>query len=120
MTNGFYDTSKMKNAEIKKFIKEAIMLSYNIFCQTKYKNGSRRTINKDLSVSNMINDYMNYTKSKEFYVIDRFLYNSGALPKEICEYEIALTYGWNFLYIFVNEENFKLLIEKYKLKLKEW
>lgn len=121
MVNGFYDTSKLKKSEIRKFLIDAIMFSYKTICQTKYKNNSiGREINKDLSISEIIDNYMKYTKSKELYVVDRFLYNSGALSKNICDYEIALTYDWDFLYIFVNEEKFNLLIEKYNLKLKDW
>ena len=117
MTNGFYNTDNFSNVKIKKFVKEAIMLAYNVNCQSII--GYQRQIVKTVSISKYIDNAFSITDT-ELYVIDRFVYNQGVIKKELCEYEICLRYNSNFLYIFVNEDNFKYLVSKYKLKLKEW
>jgi hypothetical protein len=121
MTNGFYNTDKLTPTKIRKFINDALQLSYSTVCQTKGKNPNswHREVDQDLTIKSIV-DTAIVTKGHKLYVIDRHMYNRGVISKELCEYEIALVYDWHFLYIFVNEENFNLLVEKHKLKLKEW
>lgn len=127
MTNGFYTSNKLNKRLKKSFIKDAIGLSYNISCQSKYTDGiedRHRTIDKRLTLNETIS-YLLANKTAILDCIDRYEYNRGAIPKELCEYEIGFhttkgtNNGWLLLYIFVNENAFKTLIEKYQLKLIE-
>lgn len=119
MANGFYNTEHFTNTLIKKFIKDALYASYYTVCESKYndKNGDwSRHMDKDLSVNDVITIACT-KKDRTLYVIDRNLYSTA---REDTPFEICLAYDWIFLYIFVNEVNFKRLIDKYNLKLKEW
>lgn len=125
MTNGFYNTDNFSDIKIKKFVKESITKAYKILVETKYKNGIiNREIDKELSIGLVIDNYFKFKAEfktdRQLAVVDRFKYNQGQIKKELCEYEICLSYDWTFLYIFVNEDNFNKLIKKYNLKLKEW
>jgi len=116
MTNGFYNTNYLSEETIRSFMTDAIMSSYNLTCQTIV--GAQRQVTRNLFVKQYIDDALDseYT----LYVVDRFAHGQGVFTKEYCEYEICLTYNSNFLYVFVNEENFKKLIDNYELKLREW
>lgn len=116
MTNGFYNTDNFSATEIKKFVKDAIKLAYDVNCQTIV--GTQRQITKTLYINKYILDAIN--NNPTLYIVDRFTHSKGAFKKELCDYEICLAYNSNFLYIFVNEENFNKLIKKYNLKPKEW
>lgn len=120
MTNGFYNTDDLSKDDVINLINDAIYGSYNVVVQEKNKTWTRQ-IDKTNSVQGIIDGYFN-SKHKELpiAVIDRFLYNRGELEKDFCEYEICLHYDGYFLYIFVNEDTFKKLVEKYRLTLKDW
>lgn len=117
MTNGFYKTDNFSVTEIKKFVRAAMRLAYIVNCQSKIKWD--RQIVKTLYVDQFIRDAL-ATNDRKLFVIDRYAYYQGQIKKENCEYEICLHYNSNFLYIFVNEENFNKLIKKFNLKLTEW
>ena len=116
MTNGFYNTDNLSVTTVKHFCNNAIKLAYLVNCQTLV--GWQRQITKTLSIKKFIEDALltDYT----LYVVDRYEHRQRQVPKEFSDYEICLTYNSNFLYIFVNEDNFNILIKKYHLKLKEW
>lgn len=128
MTNGFYSSNSLNKRTKRSFIKDAIGLSYNVFCQSKYADGiddRNRTIDKRLILNDVVS-YLLSNKTARLDCIDRYDYNRGEISKELCEYEIGfhttngINNGWLLLYIFVNEDSFKILIEKYNLKLIEW
>lgn len=128
MTNGFYDTSCLKTKKQKKdFIMDAMMMSHSVLCHSKYKkDGSFRDIETESSISEYLEDLLN-CKDTKLDCIDRILYNRGFV--ENCDCEISLhstsnkktgrTY-WRLLYCLMNQDNLNKLVEKYRLKLKEW
>lgn len=116
MTNGFYNTDNLSEETIRSFMVDAIMSCYNLTCQTIVV--AQRQVTKDLFVKQYIDDALD--SEYMLYVVDRFAHGNGVFKKEQCEYEICLTYNSNFLYVFVNEENFNKLVNKYDLKLREW
>jgi hypothetical protein len=117
ITNGFYDVNKLSIKLKYKFLQEAIYRAYRIECQSKYKNGnSYRFVDTELSIRDVISKSL-INPNHRLNCIDRFIYNQGKISKDLCEYEITLSFDWTFLYIFVNEENFFKLIDDFKLKL---
>jgi hypothetical protein len=120
MTNGFYDTSKIKSkAAIKKLIIDAMLLSYNVRVETKYNEDNsfygRREITRNYTVQSII-DIAN-----ELYVVDRNAYNKGELKSEEDDGEIMIASSkWEFVYCYITLANLQKIVDKYKLKLKEW
>jgi hypothetical protein len=128
MTNGFYNSNKLTKSKKKAFIKDAIVLAYNVSCQSKYTDdaeSNHRSVDKRLVLNEVIN-YLLADKTSKLDCIDRYQYNNGVISEEFCEYEICFhttsgfNNGWTLLYIFVNKESFKTLVDKYNLKLIEW
>ena len=128
MTNGFYNSNELTKTLKRKFIKDAINLSYHITCESKYSRGAPfkwRGIDRRLTLSSSL-DWLFNDKTAKLDCIDRFPQNKGELDKELCEYEICFhttngpRNGWLLVYIFVNENCFNTLIEKYNLKLIKW
>lgn len=123
MTNGFYNMDNFKDKAYKRkwlsaFINKAMSLSYRVSCQRIV--GWQRQECKDLSVSMLIANAI-LDKTSTLHVIDRYESRQHQIPKEHSEYEVTLTCGiGDFLYIFINEDNFKKLIEQYGLTLKEF
>lgn len=124
MTNGFYNTDNLSVTTVKRFCNDAIKLAYTVNCQTLV--GWQRQITKTLSIKKFIEDALTQPTSTSslasysLYVVDRYEHRQKQIPKELSDFEICLTYNSNYLYIFVNEDNFNILIKKYHLKLKEW
>jgi hypothetical protein len=116
MTNGFYNTDGLSEDKVKSFMEDAIQASYHVMCQTIV--GTQRQVTRNLFIKQFIIDALN--SDFMLYVVDRFTHGQGVFTKEYSEYEICLTYDSNFLYVFVNEENFNKLVDKYELKLREW
>lgn len=117
MTNGFYNTSNFSKLDIRSFVRKAIRLSYTIRCESII--GIQRQIVKTLYVDQYIKAALN-SNDYRLYVVDRFAHSNGAFKKENCDYEICLTFDSNFLYIFVNEDNFNKLIKQFNLTLTGW
>lgn len=128
MTNGFYDTSCLKTKKQKKdFIMDAMMMSHGVLCHSKYKkDGSFRDIETESSISEYLEDLLN-CKDTKLDCIDRILYNRGFVKNCDCEISLHSTSNkktgrtyWRLLYCFMNQDNLNKLVEKYRLKLKEW
>jgi len=127
MTNGFYNSNSLNKSIKRKFIKDAIDLSYDISCQSKYSTGAPfkyRGVDKRLTLKSSI-DFLFNDKTAKIDCIDRFLYNKETIDTNLCDYEITFhtingpNKGWLLVYFIVNKKSFDLLIEKYKLKLIE-
>jgi len=128
MTNGFYNSNKLTKAKKRAFIKDAIGLSYNISCQSKYSPTApfkHRGIDKRLNLNSSL-EILFCEKDSILDCVDRYEYNGGSILRDQCEYEICFhtlfgpNKGWLLVYIFVNEESFKTLINKYNLSLTDW
>lgn len=129
LTNGFYNSNKLSKEDKRNFLEDAIKLCYRLSCESKYTTGgisdNTRNIDPRLNLSDVI-EHLLESKDGKLDCIDRFAYDRGIIDKELCEYEICFhtcygfNSGWLLLYIFVNEENFYKLVEKYNLSLIEW
>lgn len=122
MTTGFYNTHLFQDKEYKKkylrkFILRALVLSYDVKCQS-IKDTWQRKQDKTVSVSEIIKGAMK-DKNMMLTVVDRFASRQEAIPKDFSDYEIVLSYDSIFLWILVNEKGFNQLIQEYGLKLKE-
>lgn len=106
---------------------EAMMLSYNVMCHSKYKeDGSFRDVETDSSISEYMEDLLNCRGAK-LDCIDRILYNRMAIQNCDCEVTLHSTSNkktgrtyWRLLYCLMSQENLNKLVEKHGLKLKEW
>lgn len=122
MTNGFYDTSSLKSkAKRKRFLIDAFLLSYNTRCETKYNTDnltfSRRELNRKYTPQLVLDiggtlDVIDRKKYYESHGVENFEDMAGEI--------VIHTKDWEFLYIFLTIENLDKLVQKYKLKLKEW
>jgi hypothetical protein len=124
MTNGFYNTSNLNTkAKKKAFILDVIQLSYNVVIQVKYKG---KSITREVEKESSIKDFIKILLAKgEINCIDREMYSRGEIPNQDGEISIVWTGDkntpyWRLLYCFMNLNNFKKLVKKYNLKLKEW
>lgn len=128
MVNGFYDMSGVNTpAKIRKFIARAIMLSYAVRCESKYKNDVMgRELETCSSVEEYLNDIMS-SKNMRLDCIDRFIYDKGCFSDSAGEVTIHSTFNkkngrnyWRLLYCLMSLENLNKLVTEYNLKLKKW
>jgi hypothetical protein len=116
MTNRFYNIEKLSTKELKRFFKDAVMLSYDthidkLDCDISWL---RQTTNEK-TIKGMID---NCSKSYHNTCIDRSLHSRNESHGEIGY--TTITQKAYYLYIFVTLENLKALTDKYKLTLKEY
>lgn len=119
MTNGFYNTDSINTKnKVKKFLDTAIKHSYNMVIQEKYRNGSSsREVRFDSSYAELLEEMLN-KKEWELGVIDRFLYNRGAIKS--ADGEVVLRADWLFIYCHMSLPNLQKLVAEYNLKLIDW
>jgi hypothetical protein len=126
MINGFYNIEHFKLEDVQEFCIEAIKLAYLVRGESKYKTSSSRMLDENVNLDYILEKFKNtignFNEKNEvkdsFAVINRVIYNRGS---DILDnpYEIAIhNSDWEFLYIFLNSENFDKLVNKYNLKLK--
>jgi hypothetical protein len=113
MKTGFYNLKNLSTAQLRKFYKDAILLSYDshvdkIDCSTSW----RRIRTNDKTLQDMLDII---SKSLHNTCVDRSVQHEILKEGEICfsTYKDP-TY---FLYIFVTLDNLKILTEKYKLEM---
>ena len=127
MTNGLYDTSNINTSDkIRSFIDSAIKFSYQVNCQSKYKDDvMHRDIEKNSSVEEYLDDLLS-SKDMRLNCVDRFASHGGQIKD--CDGEIVMhstsnpktgrTY-WRLLYCHMSLENLQKLVSAWDLKLKE-
>jgi hypothetical protein len=117
MKTGFYNLSKLSKAKRIAFLKDAVILSFNVHldvidCDVSWSRN--RCENK--SILEIINTI--HSSNPSLVVIDRTIQD----PDRI-EYEVGLRTMTGvidyFIFCSLNKENFTALINKYDLKQKE-
>ena len=118
MWNGFYDLSNLNNIQLNKFFKECIFLSYRIHID-KLEDFARRE-DREMSLKEYLDKFIK--KQHHNTCVDRWEYNQGKI-KDSDYIEVGncvISSGNNYyLFIYINREKFKSMIEKYKLKKRE-
>ena len=112
MIIGFYNLKTLSTAQLKKFFKDAVMLSYDTHIERVKPKSLARERTDEITIQMMINLI---DKSNHHYVcIDR-----SVQCKNENYGEIAMRFLGNtdyFLYIFTTLENLNELVNKYKLE----
>jgi len=122
MKTGFYNTSKMSLATKKKFVRDAIKVSYNVRVESKYVRESSRTLETDITIQEAIN------QCHDLSVVNRSIQLEHEKVGEVAfmnmrfkhpNYSYDPNYpngGWLFLYCFMSIDNLTKLTTKYNLK----
>ena len=117
MTNGFYDIEKLSTSVLKLFYTDAVKLSYDthidkLDCNISFK----RQGTDEKTIQEMIDSARS---SYHNVCIDRSVQYKGL--SDYGEIGYSNLKGINyFLYIFVTLDNLKVLVDKYKLKLRDY
>lgn len=123
---GFYNTEKLTKNQQKQLMREAIFLSYDTHVESKYIRNDHRTIEPNVSIKEAL------TLCSSLKIVDRSIQGTS-MDQRIGEISLINTsfnhpkytydknypeHGWLLLYCFMNLDNLKKLVEKYKLKMK--
>ena len=113
MKTGFYDLKSFSKSRLRKFYKDAILLSYDthidkLDCNTSW----RRQRSNEKSIQDMLNMV---SKSNHNTCVDRSVQHELSDNGEIC-YSTYSDPSY-FLYIFLTIENLENLTDKYKLQM---
>jgi len=122
MKTGFYNTDSMSLTTKKKFIQDAIKISYNVRVESKYVRGSSRTLETNITIQEAIN------QCYDLAVVNRSIQFEREKLGEIVFMNMHFNHpnysydpnhpgsGWLFLYCFMSIDNLTKLTTKYNLK----
>ena len=120
MTNGFYDLTGLDTVvKRRKFFRNAMMLSYDVACEIKYKNDVDvwRMVDVEVSITDRLKEM---SMDTHITCVDRYAYGGGQISKadgEVCANKFGDS--WRFLYCHMSLDNLKRLVDRYELKLIE-
>lgn len=120
---GFFNTKKLATHEKQvAFVKDAMLLSYDVHIETKYVDTPSRHLEDRLSIQevlDMANDLKCVDRSIQFHIVQSgevsFVLTSAELPWT--DKKEGYTKGWVLLYCHMNLKNLKQLTKQYKLKM---
>lgn len=122
---GFYDIKKLDTKTLKKFYKDALMLSFSVRCQSKYVEHQYRGESKKYSISDFFKmvSVKNHNICIDRSIQHRFLKEDGTIQImpdcEVGEIAFKLNYtfdkDWHQINFHISLENLKQLTEKYGL-----
>lgn len=125
MKTGFYNTETLSKAQQKKFMKEAIFLSYKVLVESKYVREPHRTEEPDITIDEALklcDQLKAVNRTIQFGDLEPYgecslITTSFRHPKYTYD-ENYPNMGWLLLYCYMSIENLEKLTQKYNLIMK--